>query len=414
MVFLFMLFSVTVEKLPFDSGKSIYDWTFSYEKDCRLFPEIEGFQKAEILRRGGRIVLRIEGVRNGQPFEDERNLTEEEYSNIVSTVDAYLLSFKKLNREGWGLYLLATLEVGLVEWSPMGAIVTEKAELYPIFAAASFFAPMFLTRNVDITNGQAWFSWIMAHHAYLFGVSTSMLLLDSTNSKFIAGYMLGTGILGEIAGFKLARKWNLSMGSAEMYNHILLSSEIYGWLLANALFSGKQNLWDYLWTGALIGEIAGFTGWYMWGKDEYTFGDAIAYDSYGFLALLTSYATISSISNSVDDKWKSLIVLGIHAPVNLYGLKIFRNNQIPLTGGLAIIGGTAAGLLLGIGTGALLGLDESNEWWWALAAGGWIGFIPSYLMAKGMSGGNTMLEIHPEIGFADSKPIYGLEISARF
>jgi len=101
-------------------------------------------------------------------------------------------------------------------------------------------------------------------------------------------------------------------------------------------------------------------------------------------------------------------------PVQHNGLKIFRNNQIPFTGGLAIIGGTAAGILLGIGTGALLGLDMSREGRWALAGGGWIGFIPSYLMAKGMGGGNAMLEIHPEVRFADSNPIYGLGISARF
>ena len=108
-------------------------------------------------------------------------------------------------------------------------------------------------------------------------------------------------------------------------------------------------------------------------------------------------------------------MLGIHAGMNFMGLKIFKNNGIPLTGGLGVIGGSLGGCLLGIGVANLLDLKTEREIYWTLTIGGWAGFIPTYIMAKNMGGsGSTGLLIKPEIQFARGKTGYGVQIYKMF
>jgi len=412
-ILIFLSLNVSIEKLPFDSQGKIYKWNSTLETKIPIFPEYHSLVSAEILKYSdGRITIRIAYKEQGKLKESKTPIMEKEYKALVKKVDDYFESHMEKNRDGWGLFLLSTLQTGLSEWSSLATIIVDNGKAYPIFAGGSFFIPMLLTMNSNITLGQAWMSWNMSHHSYVLGLSINGFIKPTWNWGDDKTYLmipLVTSILGDYAGFQYAGKNNLSPGRAEMFSHTMLYSESYSGLLGTILlpsnFDSLSNplLLRVPYIGLIAGYLGGFYLWHRHKEDDFTIGDAFSYDTYSLLGVLSDFTLLSYFPDRPEykDYWKvkTLIGIGIHSVFNYYGARFFKDKNVPFLGGIAVTGGTFAGALMGIGITSLTNTEDYHNYLLSSSIGGWVGFLLTYQsarkMGKGKSGFGLNIGINP-------------------
>ncbi len=179
---------------------------------------------------------------------------------------------------------------------------------------------------------------------------------------------IGLGILGSLtegfAGFKLASKWNYSIGSAsihQMWGDVgLLSGILFAdvfKLTGSNLRSDEQMKFGTWFTSSMGGLVAGR---FFADSRNYTLGDAIFYRSTIALAASLPVVFVHYFDPNGTQPYSASILLG-GLTGSYLGWKALQGRDFTTAQGFIISLGMISGGLIGLGTGALIADDFNAD-----------------------------------------------------
>ena len=397
-----------VEQVYFDTKGTLMEITQGDAQRLKIFQNIPRFIKATAYKTAiTEYSIEITYREGNKTYKRDSTLSETDFISLRTTIDSSLLSHPKIDRSGWGLYLLDQLQVASTEWAPMTMMLLPdgtRDEIYGatylLTSAGGFFVPLYLTLDKSISMSQALLSWSWAHQGYGIGFVLRDLInwreySDNYYDKGYAASALAGGILGSWTGYGFAGKQNLNPGRADLMAWMGYWGGVYGVFGAYILIPwGEENPnWDNMWKiktcelSGVLGMVYGGYLWYTRAKDIYTLGDAIGYRTFTVLSALTSINIVSYFPWKDASEWESKLYIAIGMTINGFGmwkgLELFKPVNLEFVDGVALIGGAVGGGLLGGAVVALTTPDEKVGFSEVLA-GGWAGYLLTYnLISKG-------------------------------
>ncbi|MFA5032901.1 MAG: hypothetical protein WC614_07770 [bacterium] len=451
------------EQVSFDTKGKLMTLTAQDAKRIGVFQDIKGLVKMEVYKISPvSYSLEILHKEDSRLLRTRETINEEEFKVLQLRIDNLFLSHPKLDRSGWGLFALTSLQSSTTEWAPLMAQLvvndttpsdtmpsdtiqqmnTVAAAVQLFTSAAGFFIPLALTINKPVTLGQAGFSWSWTHQGYGVG----LLLADITRfsgstdySKIYKASALAGGILGDFVGYSFAGRKKINEGRGAMMAEMGYWGSIYGALIPYLVIPGRYEDWEHLgWEKrtleafTLCGLVYGEHWWYNKGKDVYTYGDWLGFTTFAGLSTATSMNVSSYLWGGLDSGMtatKQKLYAGTAGAINLLGLwkglQLFKTSDLTLVDGVALTGGTLAGSLVGAGVIMLAdsAIEDGKIKFSIGLAGGWAGYlITNNLISRGQ-GEHSLglnLQLQPQnllnllISKNENMPFSGSLISVKF
>ena len=412
------------EQVSFDSTGNLMEITKEEAYRLEVFQDISGFLKATVCKTSpAEYTIEMQYREKDKIYKSDSTLSESDFRDFQATIDRLLLTHPKMDRSGWGLFLLGQFQVAFSEWAYLtvslmseGTSGEVKFATYLLTASSGFFLPLYLTIDKSITLAQARLSYSWAHQGYL----TGFVLRDLTNwheyDDYWDGYdrsysasMLAGSILGSWTGYSFADKHNLSAGKSDLMSWAGYWGAGYAATTTALLIPWEGSSDDELRWKIKLCELSGLLGlgygnylWYSKSKDVYTFGDAFAYRTFTVLSALTSVNIVSYLFwEDVDNEWLGKTYIATGMALNgigfWNGLKLFEPIDLTFVDGIATTGGAIAGSLVGSAL-AILSKPDGKVAFSMTLAGGWGGYLLTYnLISKGKgASGSLGFQLYPE------------------
>ncbi|MDD2889073.1 MAG: hypothetical protein PHE49_00340 [bacterium] len=452
------------EQVSFDTKGTLMTLTAQDAKRIGVFQDIKGLVKIEVYKIST-VSYNIEILHkeNSRLLRTRETINEGEFKALQLKINKLFLAHPKLDRSGWGLFALTSLQSSTTEWAPLMAqlVTTNIIDTMPMdstkpdsmqetntvaaavqlfTSAAGFFIPLALTINKPVTLGQAGFSWSWTHQGYGVG----LLLADITRfsgstdySKIYKVSALAGGILGDFAGYSFAGRHKLNEGRAAMMAEMGYWGGFYGALVPYLVIPGKFEDWEHLgWEKrtleafTLCGLGCGEYWWYNKAKDVYTYGDWLGFTTFAALSAATSMNVSSYLWGDLDSGMtatKQKLYAGTAGAINLLGLwkgmRLFKTPDLTLVDGVALTGGTLAGTLVGAGVMMVTKPEDGKVKFSMGLTGGWAGYLVTNALISRGQGEHSMglnLQLQPQnllnllMSKKENMPFSGSLISINF
>jgi hypothetical protein len=349
-------------QVPFDRDGTLYSVGPDLRRQLDLFPEVAGFQGAELYRiEGGAYELVVRYRANGRVRRERRPLTEAD----VQALRTRIARGRSARGEAEGLedgrygLLASTSFHGLTQGGLLAGALgaeDEAALTLPLMGGAiGFFGPLLATRNARVTEGEADMAFYGGVQGYVHAVQLAGLAGgDQIGGRGVAGFAALAGAVEGTVAYRIARTRNWRGGHAEMVSFNGLGGNLVGLGLSAVIVGeGGEDVPRLLAGTSLLGSVAGaYLGHRMGRTDRYTEGDARVYlqSAAQGVNLMGSFLTLQ------DDgavRPAALLLTGSAVGGALLGRRLVRNRDFT---------GTQS-LLLGLGsvTGSLAGLALTLE-----------------------------------------------------
>lgn len=410
-IFLIIIcFKVTAEERQVHMDKEGKIFTISREtaKELDLFIEYSHFKEAILFQiSDNEFILEITEEIDGKLVRHRKPYTHKQVMELREKISD-ILSRKKtpslLDHSGRFPLLVGTffLSYGFYGFSiPIILDIDEFAintGIYFITSGAGFFIPFFLTRNAQVTRGQA----ALAVGAGCFGIPHGIFLnflifgnsFESTIQTLMA-ISTGTSIGEGIIGYFLADKWDLSGGEGSLITLMGMIGIGQGIGLATLIHGDDVFLNSRIFAAEALGvSAAGLVlGKVMIDHINYTTGDTLITTNCMFLGLQLA-ASVILITDQFDSRFMAgSFMTGTAASIALstilIGKKDFQNDH-----GNLITLATLGGSLIGMGIGWIINPNLSTETDWLITTLGFTG---------GAIGFGSLFALFKDSAFTDSK-----------
>ena len=349
-------------QVPVDTDSTVYTIDSDLRSALGLFPDISGFQGAELYRleEGGyELVVRYRV--NDRILRDRRSKTGAEVQQLRNDVSSRLAERREkrpLTQEGRYGLLAATTVHGLVEGGLIaGAGGLEGGNVATTVlsgGALGFFLPLLATQSTSVTEGEADMTFYGGLQGYAHGVQLATLATGGdSDGRAAAGVAAAFGAIEGTAGYLIARRRNWTGGHAEMVSYTGISGNLIGFGLGATLIREPDDLDGpaerrALAATSMLGSLGGiYLGHRMGRTDRYTEGDArIYFQSMTQGANLT--ASFLSIGGLPPARPTIGLASGSALACGVFGRWLVQDRDFTgIEGGLVSLG-SIAGSLLGL------------------------------------------------------------------
>lgn len=418
-----IIFGQVKEQVSFDTKGSIIELTASDANRLKIFQNVEGFEKATMYKVSPtKYTIEILYRKDSKLYKMDSTITQANFTAFRTNIDKLLLVHPKLDRSGWGLFLLGQLWLAFAEWAscvvsllPEDTDPKVRAATHLLTGGAGFFVPLYLTFDKSVTLGQARLSFSWARQGYYGGFVLRDLLNwrewgEGYYDKSYQATMLVGGILGTWTGYSFAGTRNLSPGRADLMGLFGYCGAIYGGGTTALLIPWKGSSSESIRWKIKLCELSGLLGmgyggylWYTRAPDIYTFGDAIGYRTFTVMSALTSWNLITYFPwERIRNEWEPKAYIAVGMALNgvgmWKGLQLFNRIDLELVDGLALVGGAIAGGLVG-GAFAMLTDPDWKVAFSEILACGWGGYFLTYRIisrGRGAVGKSMGFQFYPE------------------
>ena len=359
-------------QVPVDQDSTVYSIEPPLRDAADLFPEVTGFEGAELYRMedgGYELVVRFRA--QGQTRRERRSLTGEEVRTLRAQVTRALETqaqedTRPFTQEGRYGLMAATTVHGLIEGGLLagvtGAEEGNAGTLVLLGGATGFFVPLFATQGARVTEGEADATFYGGLQGYAHAVQLAALVAgDDADGRGTAGLAALMGAAEGTAGYLTARRHDWTGGHAEMITYTGIGGNAVGFGLGAALVGddtgGDAGRARVVGGTSLLGSLAGmYLGHRLGRTDRYTEGDARIY-----FQTAAQGANLMGSFLSVDEfpgaRTSSLLITGSAVAGGLLGRRLVRDRDFTATQGNLVALGSLAGSLLGLA--ATLESDET-------------------------------------------------------
>lgn len=348
-------------QVPVDQDSSVYSIEPALRDAAGLFPEVPGFEGAELYRvEEGGYELVIRYREQGRVRRERRSLTGGEVRELRAQVARALAARqdqRAFTQEGRYGLMAATTVHGLVEGGLLaGALGVEggsAATLVLVGGASGFFVPLVATQGTRVTEGEADATFYGGLQGYAHAAEvTALLAADDPDGRATAGLAAVLGAAEGTAGYLTARRNEWTGGHAEMVTYTGLGGNAVGFGVGTALVgddTGDDGSRTRVIGGtSLLGSLAGmYLGHRMGRTDRYTEGDARIYVQTAVQGanLMGSFLSVDEFP---DARASSLLLTGSAVAGGLLGRRLVRDRDFTGTQGNLVALGSVAGSLLGL------------------------------------------------------------------
>jgi len=349
--------SAQQQAVPFDSKGTIYNLPENLQNKIGLFNGDGRFESAYLFKQSdSTYLLEMQYNKDNRLLREQRTINEPEFMKLRATVDSIeVLTIKNINQEGRGWFLTATNVSGVVYGLSISEALSLKDRSYAacflLTAGSFFFGPYFLTKNREVTYGQANLTWYGLSRGYAHGIMLTYIVDNKAPFKDAVGVAAITGFTEGVLGFACTKQFKLSDGMANLIT-------IYGdWGLFGGLALAAQLRADH--TESILGlGLAGNAlglglGYQLSKAGDISAGDAEMISSAGKLGLFLPVPILVAI-NPNDGRYitSSLYLSGI---AGLYvGHQLVKDIDFSFSDGFLTGLGTNAGELVGAGIGYII------------------------------------------------------------
>ena len=352
-------------QVPLDPDSTVYTIDADLEQQLGLFPDVDGFQEAQLFRLSARTYeLVILYRQQGETLRRRRTLSASEVADLRQQVGKQFKATGAtvgVEQPGRNELLTWTTILGLAEGGLLiGAVAPENpssalAGIPLLTGAAGFFGPLFATRDRPVTEASGTLTGFGGLQGYAHAVQLVGLLGgDDADGQATAGLAVVTGAAEATAGYVLGARRGWSPGMAEMIAYNGVFGHLVG-LGTGITLVGDDNLDEdagrtrAVAGTSLLGSLAGMYVGHRLGRTEsYTRGDARLYGLSGLLA--TQLAISALVVADADD---ARAVAGTLTGSGLAGLGVgaalVQGRDFSTYGANLITLGNYAGSLLGAG-----------------------------------------------------------------
>jgi len=351
-------------QVPVDQDSTVYSIEPSLRDAAALFPDVTGFEGAELYRMkdgGYELVVRFRA--QGRTRRERRSLSTEEVRTLRTQVSRALEEqaregTRPFTQEGrYGLTAATTIhgfaEGGLLTGA-LGAEGSGAATLVLVGGATGFFVPLFATQGTRVTEGEADATFYGGLQGYAHAAQLAALVAgDDADGRGTAGLAALMGAAEGTAGYLAARRNDWTGGHAEMITYTGITGNVLG-LAVGAAVLGEEEPGNgegrprVLGGTSLLGSLAGlYLGHRLGRTDRYTEGDARIYFQTAAQGanLMGSFLSVDAFP---DARPSSLLLTGATAAGGLLGRRLVRDRNFTGTQGNLVALGSVAGSLLGL------------------------------------------------------------------
>lgn len=364
-----------------------------------LYPDIDGFQRAELFQINDSLFAIEIIFRNDEDtYRTRTQLTSEELSQLRNNLSTLIRNYNQsvINQEGRAMLMVGNTLMGLSYYAVAPTIIVSNKisgnklpiATYMFTAATSYFLPYYITQNKSVTMAQASMSFHGQSRGLLYGLGLSNLISTYTssydysdeywekyqkNQHFTLLSTLSGGVGFGLGSYYLAKHQNMSIGQASVHqlgiDYGLLQGVSY---IEMFNISNKKNIWG---TVLGTGVVWGIAGNYFANQRDYSVGDAIMIRNTIFLGATLPLPIVALY----DGNFNNYLYAGIGG--SLLGIaysKLLLEKRSYTSGDALLVSlGKISGLLLGLGAGFLI-MPESHDHPFYVIAGGTLGTIGGF------------------------------------
>jgi hypothetical protein len=380
--------------VPIFEEQDIVSIDKNYARRMAFFTEYENFIEAKLfLSSDHRYALEIFYQKNDSLYKDRIEMSESEKEMYINTLkEQFTVNTKQdsATKEKPQITLLnqkgrpASLNFyGFAVPLMLGTENTKvNVGLYMITSGVAFYIPYRLTKDKDVSLGQASFTFYGQSRGIMHGFFLGELLSKRPVShEFIDGsyvtnvnyrqeldrreqFLFGMGIatsIGEgIAGFNLARKWDYTGGSTSIFQMWGDVGTISGLLATQITGFWDKPEPDAIFGTTLLTSAAGMVvGKYFGDSRNYTLGDAIVYRSNLVLASLIPLTLVHYFEPDETEPYSAAVLAGL-AIGSYTGWQQTKDKDFETSSAIFVALGEVAGGLLGAGVGYLIAPENSD------------------------------------------------------
>jgi len=361
------------KQVPVDSQGKLKSIDITLEKKLKLFPEYPGFLEAKLYQlNDSSFSLEISYKPEKEVLRTRRQMSLNEaidFRQLISNNISLKAPQSLLDQSGRTSLLIVNTLVGAQYYgTTISSLISDNSYDFSIgvsliAAGASFYIPYAITRNLDITKGQARMAIYGQTRGIVHGALLPVLFTSDPNYKLTLSLGMAGSIAEGILGYRWAKKENFSVGRAGaigVYGDFGMGIGLAAFnsvgLLDGSVGSNMAAL--SILGGGALGAYAG----YRISKSEYyTEGDLFALQGAGMLGAYLPSSILYVLGAEDSPK---LITLGaaLGAAGGLYfGDRLAFNQDFSTRQGVFIMLSQFAGALTGMGLGLLIDSNERNE-----------------------------------------------------
>lgn len=359
-------------QVPIDEEGKLEYIDSRLEQKLGLFTEYQNFREARLFQVSDTsFVLEISYQPEEKLLKARLPLSAKEAQEFRLKVTERIKQEKPqvmLNQEGRTRLLRGTLalSLGYYGWAvPVTFDVKDGktvAALYMLTSGAGFFIPLYVTRNMEVTDAEATFSLYGATRGIVHGMFIYGLF---RGRKAGAREAIASGMVGSmseaIAFFYVADKSNMTPGTAEVIcigGDFGLGLGIGTTHLANFLREDNERLFC---TSILCGSGAGLlAGKFLADQQPYTRGDAYVLRGAGILGAYLPLGAVDMSKPKDDKAYTAAAMAGSVAGLGL-GHFLVKGKDFTTGQGSLINLGEFAGGLVGLGIAYLASSKDDNS-----------------------------------------------------
>ncbi len=375
-------------QVPFDRDSTLYSIDPDLRSRLALFPDVAGFQGAELYRRDSttyELVIRYR--EGGRARRTRRGLSTAEVKALRQNIARELSERagpQTFTQAGRSDLIGAVSFHGLIEGGLVAGALGVDAEnaltLTLLGATGGFFVPLLATREARVTEAEADMVLYGGIQGYIHGAQLRRIIGgERIENRAAAGIIALTGAVEGAVAYRAARANSWSSGHAEMLSFNTLGGNFVG--LGVGRLIGGEKATPRLDAGmSLIGSLGGaYLGQRMGRTDRYTEGDARLYLQSSILGVYLMTA-LFGLEDGVSERASAALVTGSATGGAVVGRRLLQNRDF--TGGQSALVGS--GGLVGALFGSALTLEASEQTSRvARALGSVAGFGISYALLEG-------------------------------
>ena len=377
-------------QVPFDRDSTLYSLDEDLRRQLDLFPDITGFQGAELYRMDSttyELVIRYQS--GGRVRRERRVLSGAEVQALRDRI-AQARSTRGYGRSfedgRYGLIASTTVH-GLTEGSLLAGALNledERALTLPLLGGAvGFFGPLLATRDGGVTAAEADMTFYGGVQGYLHGVQVARIVGgDQLGTRATVGVTALAGAIEGTLAYRTARAYNWTGGHAEMVSFNGLAGNLVGVGLGAAIVGEDgEEVPRLVASSSLLGSVGGaYLGHRMGGTDRYTEGDARVYLQ-SVIQGVNLTASALTLTDGLGVRPVALFLTGSAVGGGVIGRQLVRNRDFTDTQSFLVALGSVTGSLAGLAV--TIEVDDGSSRALAQGIGSAAGFGVTYAILEG-------------------------------
>ncbi|MDP4278766.1 MAG: hypothetical protein Q8914_14165, partial [Bacteroidota bacterium] len=300
-------------QVSLDNQGKVTSISAEMDRELKLFQDYPDFKEASVFQTGDSVFsLEIVCLQGIQLVKTKKTLT---YADLQALRDSVSIRISRnapeltLNQEGRTLMLVTNSLLGFYYGGALSNILDFKDDkltvtTYLLTAGASFYLPYALTKDKNVTYGDA----ILGIYGQTRGIAHGLLVSDLIGFKWDSSLPMAMTLLGSlsegIAGYLIADKGDFSAGRSAAIGTYSDFGMGIGMLTYGLLGLEKEKGFDAF---ALVGAASGLViGHNLSKTTNYTWGDAFMLNGAGILG---GYIPVSLMTLFPDAKEKAYFLV---------------------------------------------------------------------------------------------------------